>query len=83
MDAPKIYEKVARANVYACCGHVQVSDRWEVLVTLSDPAGGGGQFQQVSFANSINTVKGGTHVNHVAEQIVNAVLKKAQTKNKG
>ena len=29
-----------------------------------------GQFQQNSFVNSIATTTGGTHVNHVADQIV-------------
>ncbi|XP_062109563.1 DNA topoisomerase 2-like [Humulus lupulus] len=33
----------------------KVNDRWEVCVSLSD-----GQFQQVSFVNSIATIKGGT-----------------------
>ena len=33
--------------------------RWEVAFALSD-----GQFQQVSFVNSICTSKGGTHVNY-------------------
>ena len=33
--------------------------RWEVVFAVSD-----GQFQQVSFVNSICTIKGGTHVNY-------------------
>lgn len=39
-------------------------ERWEVGFAVSE-----GQFQQVSFVNSIATTKGGTHVNHVAEQV--------------
>mmetsp|Transcript_63109 Transcript_63109/g.116386 ORF Transcript_63109/g.116386 Transcript_63109/m.116386 type:complete len:1885 (-) Transcript_63109:169-5823(-) len=53
-------------------------DRWEYVVALSE-----GQFQQVSFVNSINTIKGGTHVMHVADQFVEAIHKKANAKNKG
>jgi DNA topoisomerase-2 len=37
-------------------------DRWEIIASLSD-----GQFQQVSFVNSICTSKGGTHVNYIAD----------------
>ncbi|KAJ1961864.1 DNA topoisomerase 2 [Dipsacomyces acuminosporus] len=40
-------------------------DRWEVAFAVSD-----GQFSQVSFVNSINTLRGGTHVNYIADQIV-------------
>ncbi|KAA8497819.1 DNA topoisomerase 2 [Porphyridium purpureum] len=45
--------------------HERCGERWEVVVTASD-----GQFNQVSFVNSIWTIKGGTHVTHVADQIV-------------
>lgn len=54
------------------------NDRWEVAVSVSD-----GQFQQVSFVNSINTTKGGTHVNHVTEQFTSEILRKVSSKNKG
>eukprot|EP00887_Chlorella_sp_A99_P005643 scaffold1.g5643.t1 len=39
------------------------SDRWEVCLATSD-----GQFNQVSFVNSICTSKGGTHINYIADQ---------------
>merc|ERR1719183_2270936 len=42
-----------------------------------------GGFQQVSFVNSINTVKGGTHVTHVSEQLVEVILKTVKGKNRG
>ncbi|GAQ80404.1 DNA topoisomerase type II [Klebsormidium nitens] len=45
------------------------TDRWEVVVSQS-----GGQFQQVSFVNSICTTKGGSHVNYVTDQVVNHVM---------
>lgn len=44
-------------------------ERWEVAFAVSD-----GQFQQVSFCNSIATTKGGTHVNYVADQIVSGIV---------
>jgi len=56
----------------------QCSDRWEIAMTVSD-----GQFQQVSFVNSIFTAKGGTHVAHVADQLVEAILKRVNAKNRG
>ncbi|XP_030493385.2 DNA topoisomerase 2 isoform X1 [Cannabis sativa] len=55
----------------------RVNDRWEVCVSLSD-----GQFQQVSFVNSIATIKGGTHVDHVTSQITNHVMTVVNKKNK-
>ncbi|KAJ2762850.1 DNA topoisomerase 2, partial [Coemansia nantahalensis] len=45
------------------------SDRWEVAFAVSD-----GQFRQVSFVNSINTLRGGTHVNCIADQITKSFL---------
>src|SRR6266478_5210186 len=38
----------------------QIGPRWEVAFAVSD-----GSFQHVSFANSISTTKGGTHVNYI------------------
>ena len=56
----------------------RVNPRWEVGVGLSD-----GQFQQVSFVNGICTVKGGQHVNFVADQVVNKLMALVKKKNKG
>eukprot|EP00930_Biecheleria_cincta_P055333 TRINITY_DN41660_c0_g1_i1.p1 TRINITY_DN41660_c0_g1~~TRINITY_DN41660_c0_g1_i1.p1 ORF type:complete len:1305 (-),score=290.22 TRINITY_DN41660_c0_g1_i1:447-4361(-) len=58
--------------------HERVNERWEVAMTVSD-----GQFKQVSFANNISTPKGGTHVAHVADQLVEAIIKKVVKQNKG
>ncbi|KAL3537453.1 hypothetical protein ACH5RR_000819 [Cinchona calisaya] len=55
----------------------KVNDRWEVCVSLSE-----GQFQQVSFVNSIATIKGGTHVDYVTNQITNHVISIVNKKNK-
>lgn len=57
--------------------HEVVNERWEVAVVLNDE-----QFQQVSFVNSICTIKGGTHVNHVLDQLVDPVIEKVQKKDK-
>eukprot|EP00026_Physarum_polycephalum_P000381 Phypoly_transcript_00381.p1 GENE.Phypoly_transcript_00381~~Phypoly_transcript_00381.p1 ORF type:complete len:1577 (+),score=426.38 Phypoly_transcript_00381:657-4733(+) len=56
----------------------KVSDRWEVAVATTD-----GEYQQVSFVNSICTVRGGTHVEHVAKQVVKIVQEAITKKNKG
>ncbi|XP_020577441.1 DNA topoisomerase 2 [Phalaenopsis equestris] len=55
----------------------KVNDRWEICISLSD-----GQFQQVSFVNSINTIKGGTHVEYVTSQIASHVMSIVNKKNK-
>lgn len=57
--------------------HEIVNDRWEIAYTLSD-----GQFQQVSFVNSISTTKGGTHVNYIADQIAAKLVDAVSKKNK-
>ncbi|ETN41157.1 uncharacterized protein HMPREF1541_03092 [Cyphellophora europaea CBS 101466] len=53
-------------------------DRWQVGFAVSD-----GSFQQVSFVNSIATSSGGSHVNYIADQIVNKLLDIVKKKNKG
>ncbi|XWS74968.1 hypothetical protein CRYUN_Cryun01aG0044300 [Craigia yunnanensis] len=55
----------------------KVNARWEVCVSLSE-----GQFQQVSFVNGIATIKGGTHVDYVSNQITNYVMTVVNKKNK-
>lgn len=58
--------------------HERLNDRWEVAITASD-----GQLNQVSFVNSIWTIKGGTHVTHIADQIVTKVIDQISKKHKG
>ncbi|KAG9100840.1 DNA topoisomerase 2 [Ceratobasidium sp. UAMH 11750] len=55
----------------------EISPRWEVAFTLSE-----GSFQHISFANSIATTKGGTHVNMIAEQISKNLIAGIEKKNK-
>ncbi|KAI2635452.1 DNA topoisomerase [Xylaria nigripes] len=52
--------------------------RWEVAFAVSD-----GSFQQVSFVNSIATTSGGPHVNYIADQICESLLKTLTKKKKG
>ncbi|XP_058766099.1 DNA topoisomerase 2-like [Vicia villosa] len=57
-------------------------DRWEICVSLSD-----GQFRQVNskllnFVNSIATIKGGTHVDYITNQITTYVMNKVNKKKK-
>ncbi|KAJ9691502.1 hypothetical protein PVL29_013627 [Vitis rotundifolia] len=55
----------------------KVNERWQVCVSLSK-----GQFQQVSFVNSVAMIKGGTHVDYVTNQIANFVMGIVNKKNK-
>ena len=56
----------------------QIGTRWEVAFAVSE-----GSFQQVSFANSIATTKGGTHVNLITDQIAKNLIAFIGKKNKG
>jgi len=57
--------------------HAVVNDRWEIAFAVSN-----GSFQQVSFVNSIATTSGGTHVNHVADQLCAKLESHIKRKNK-
>ena len=49
----------------------EINERWEVVLAVNPDT----KFDQVSFVNGISTVKGGKHVDHVA----NGIIKKIQT----
>jgi DNA topoisomerase II len=53
------------------------NERWEVIASVSE-----GQFQQVSFVNSICTIRGGTHVNMVTDQIIDKLSDALKKKHK-
>ncbi|KAA1475411.1 type II DNA topoisomerase [Dentipellis sp. KUC8613] len=55
----------------------RINERWEVAFAVSD-----GTFQHVSFANSISTIKGGSHVNAIADQIAKNLIAAIAKKNK-
>ena len=48
----------------------KVNDRWEICASVATEA----QFNQVSFVNSICTLKGGTHANMVADGLAKKLL---------
>merc|ERR1719422_2609533 len=54
--------------------HQQINKRWEILVSKSDGDG----FQHCSFVNAISTPKGGTHVTHVMDQLIEAISTKVK-----
>jgi DNA topoisomerase II len=47
--------------------YIKVNPRWEIAITKS-----AGSFDSVSFVNNVWTSKGGTHVDHVTNQVDNA-----------
>ena len=54
----------------------EVNDRWEVVVGISTDT----KFEQVSFVNGIATLKGGKHVDYVANNIIKKIQTYASTK---
>jgi len=54
------------------------TDRWSVAVADTPTDG----FLQVSFVNGIWTSKGGTHVDHIANQVVSHIVDYLETKKK-
>lgn len=54
------------------------NDRWEIAFAVSD-----GQFQQMSFVNSIATTSGGSHTTHVLDQITGYAVDQMTKRNKG
>ena len=66
--------KLEGALFFVC---FQVNPRWEVAVCNSEKG-----FQQISFVNSISTIKGGSHVNVVVDQMVEKLIAQVNRKNK-
>ncbi|MDC6270774.1 DNA gyrase subunit A [Acetobacter pasteurianus] len=58
--------------------HEVFNDRWEVAFAVSD-----GNFNQVSFVNSIATTAGGTHVKYVSDQIITKLVETLSKREKG
>lgn len=65
------------AQVKPSIVYEQLGPRWEVAFAVSE-----GAFQQVSFANSIATTKGGTHVAYISDQIAKNLITAIAKKNK-
>jgi DNA topoisomerase-2 len=68
-----IGSKEERPRAYESC-----SDRWEVIATYSES----GQFEQISFVNGINTLRGGKHVEYLTNQITKKLAEMASAKKK-
>jgi len=66
-------DKNETTRVYESCG-----ERWEVIAAPSASA----QFEQVSFVNGINTVRGGKHVDYIKNQISKSLAEMAESKKK-
>ena len=52
--------------------------RWQVGVVFNPDAG----YQHISYVNGICTFQGGSHVNHVADQIVKKLSQQIKIKHK-
>ena len=46
-------------------------DRWNIVLSNSQT----GSFEHISFVNCINTIRGGTHVNYLADQVIEKLIK--------
>ena len=58
--------------------HIKPNDRWEIVLAVSE-----GQFQQVSFVNSIATTRGGSHVNYISDKVADLFMEHIGKKHKG
>ena len=56
----------------------KVNDRWEIIVSISKS----GNFEQISFVNGINTIRGGRHVDYIINSITKKLCDMALTKKK-
>ena len=54
----------------------EVGERWEVVVAINPDT----KFEHVSFVNGVSTIKGGKHVDYVANNIIKKVQTIASTK---
>lgn len=64
--------------IYEKPDNKEAKGRWDVGFAISDNG-----FQNISFVNSINTSKGGQHVNAIADQLVKKLEEQVNKKNKG
>jgi len=56
----------------------KVNDRWEVAVAISN----NGIFEQISFVNGINTIRGGKHVDYLLNNITKKLIDMTLAKKK-
>ena len=68
-----IGSKDERPRAFEKCG-----ERWEIIATYSET----NQFEQVSFVNGINTLRGGKHVDYITNQITKQLADMVKSKKK-
>ncbi len=68
-----IGQKADKARVF-----ITPNERWEVVATSSNDD----IFEQVSFVNGINTIRGGKHVDYISDQIRDKVVEMFKKKKK-
>ncbi len=66
-------DKTEDPLIYEIC-----NDRWEIAVSLSR----NGTYEQISFVNGINTIRGGTHVNYITNTIIKKLSDLIESKKK-
>lgn len=66
-------DKTESPLIYENC-----NERWEIAVGLSK----NGIFEQISFVNGINTIRGGTHTNFITNTIIKKLSDMIETKKK-
>lgn len=66
-------DKKEQPSVYEACG-----ERWEVVASLSKS----GSYEQLSFANGINTIRGGKHIEYITNMITKNLVDMAMAKKK-
>lgn len=66
-------DKKEQPNIYESCG-----ERWEVVASISKS----GTYEQLSFVNGINTIKGGKHIEYITNMITKNLVDMTMTKKK-
>ncbi len=69
----KLYLSDTKQRVYE-----KVNDKWEILATHNDNE----VFEQISFVNGINTIRGGKHVDYIVDQIKDKMVEWIKRKKK-
>src|SRR6056300_858430 len=73
---PKMsFEKYAKMYTQTTTIASVTTDRWSVCIAPSQDG-----FEQVSFVNGICTTKGGTHVDHAAQQVATSIIDEVSKK---
>ena len=74
----KSLEEVSKIKIQCSEQSIKFKEnRWEIIITPSD-----GEFSQMSFVNSINTINGGKHVDYILNKLVKEIKNKIKNKYK-